>query len=140
MQTPPSTSPRSKQTMPLDKADRLTRLLNSALKEEKLKKSSSLTPSNSPTAEAQRCKELESKLTLAKKEIKKHKEECQELKHHMLSYVEEVSQVKSVSIVLCCILLPIHSTLHPLHFLHHSTVCITPLSALLHCSFLCVFL
>lgn len=81
--SPPTTLPVDK-----DKADRIAKILNSALKEEMKAKN----PKKDSSADVEgRVKELESRLTTCKKEYKKYKEECTLLRAERESYIEEVS-------------------------------------------------
>ena len=80
-----STSTTSTRTvLPHDKAEKLTKLLSSAMKQEKVKKTKE---SNSNSA---RIKELEARLALCIKEYKKYKDECLELKAEKELCVNEV--------------------------------------------------
>ena len=80
-----STSPPA--TLAVDKADRITKLLNSAMKEEKKSKKSQ----KDSAPEVDRVKELETRLAACLKEYKKYKEECLLLKAERGSYIDEVS-------------------------------------------------
>jgi hypothetical protein len=91
-----------------DNVERLTQLLNSALKEKKLAATSSSSSSSSSSGSvsssggeggaghdesAERVKELEGKLSIAKREFRKYKEECQALRADREMHIDEVSIV-----------------------------------------------
>jgi hypothetical protein len=97
MQTPPPTGQhqsrsrsRSRTPLPAEKANRLTKLLNSALKEEKKGKKVTINDANEKDSTSGRIKEMESRLAMCIKEYKKYKEECLELKAERASYIDEV--------------------------------------------------
>lgn len=91
--------------LPVDKARQLKRKLSSALKEQRAKKEAlngvaSLDKSSScsgedkdndnTSADAKRVLDLESKLTVARKEIRKHKDECRNLESKLNAYLKEL--------------------------------------------------
>ena len=91
--------------LPVDKARQLKRKLSSALKEQRAKKEAlngvaSLDKNSSSSgedkdndntsADAKRVLDLESKLTVARKEIRKHKDECRNLESKLNAYLKEV--------------------------------------------------
>ena len=93
MKTPPHSLKHSSSTpLPADKANRLTILLNSALKEEKKSKKTNATEKDS-CSESERIKGMERRLAMCIKEYKKYKEECLELKEERLSFIDEVGQL-----------------------------------------------
>lgn len=102
MQSPSARSPRktkhlsqdSPAPLQVDNVDRLTRLLNSALKDKKFDNESSNGPDSADDVE--RIKELESKLLVAKREIKRHKNESQALKSEREDLIQEVSTDSSL--------------------------------------------